>query len=79
MPDVQLGPDLKKLICPMPGVLKSLHVSIGEHVEAGQMVAVVEAMKMENVLRAEAGGKIKAVPVSGGQSLAQEDLILELE
>ncbi|MGB0785348.1 MAG: acetyl/propionyl/methylcrotonyl-CoA carboxylase subunit alpha [Alphaproteobacteria bacterium] len=79
MPDVQLGPDLKKLICPMPGVLKSLHVSIGEHVEAGQMVAVVEAMKMENVLRAEAGGKIKAVPVSEGQSLAQEDLILELE
>ena len=79
MPEVQVGADLKKLLCPMPGVLKSLHVGVGDEVEAGQMVAVVEAMKMENVLRAEASGKIKALPVEAGQSLAQDDLILELE
>jgi len=79
MPEVQVGADLKKMLCPMPGVLKSLHVAAGEEIEAGQMVAVVEAMKMENVLRAEASGKIKALPVEAGQSLAQDDLILEME
>ena len=79
MPEVQVGADLKKMLCPMPGVLKSLHVEAGQEIEAGQMVAVVEAMKMENVLRAEATGKIKALPVEAGQSLAQNDMILELE
>ncbi len=79
MPAVQLGPNLKKLLCPMPGVLKSLHVEQGQQVGAGQMVAIVEAMKMENVLRAEAGGKVKSLPVEAGQSLAVDDLILELE
>ena len=79
MPEVQVGIDLKKLISPMPGVLKSLHVALGDTVEAGQTVAVVEAMKMENVLRAEASGTIKVLPVTSGQSLAQGDLILELE
>ena len=79
MPEVKTGPDLKKLICPMPGTLKSVHVEQGQEVEAGQMVAIVEAMKMENVLRAEASGKIKHLPVAAGESLAQGDLILELE
>ena len=79
MPEVKTGPDLKKLLCPMPGVLKSLHVAAGDSVEVGQMVAIVEAMKMENVLRAEAAGTIKALPVAAGESLAQGDLILELE
>ena len=79
MPKVQVGVDLKKMFCPMPGVLKSLHVAAGEEIEAGQVVAVVEAMKMENVLRTEASGRIKALPVEAGQSLAQNDLILELE
>ena len=79
MPAVQVGPDLKKMICPMPGVLRSLHVEAGEEIEAGQMVAIVEAMKMENVLRAEASGIIKSVNVEAGQSLAQGDLILEMD
>ena len=79
MPEVKTGPDLKKLLCPMPGVLKSLHVTAGDSIEIGQMVAIVEAMKMENVLRAEAAGVIKEMPVGEGESLAQGDLILELE
>ena len=79
MPEVQMGADLKKMLCPMPSVLKSLHVELGQEIEAGQMVAVIEAMKMENVLRAETSGRIKALPFKPGQNLVQDDLILELE
>ena len=79
MPEVQRGGDFKKLLCPMPGVLKSLYVTAGDQVETGQIIAVVEAMKMENVLHAESSGTIKALPVRVNQSLAQDDIILELE
>jgi propionyl-CoA carboxylase alpha chain len=67
------------LLCPMPGLLRSLAVGGGQPVEAGQTLAVVEAMKMENVLRAERTGVVKRVIASVGQSLAVDELIMEFE
>ncbi|RXR27254.1 acetyl-CoA carboxylase biotin carboxylase subunit [Sphingobium fluviale] len=76
----KLPPDLSKyLICPMPGLLVSLNVKEGDKVEAGQPLAVIEAMKMENILRAEKTGVVKAVNAKAGESLAVDSIILELE
>jgi propionyl-CoA carboxylase alpha chain len=73
-------PDLSRyLICPMPGLLSALHVTEGERVEAGQPLAVVEAMKMENILRAEKAGTVKRVAAKPGESLAVDAVILEFE
>ncbi len=73
-------PDLSKyLICPMPGLLVSLNVGEGDAVEAGQPLAVVEAMKMENILRAEKSGVVKQVNAKAGDSLAVDAIILEME
>ncbi|MCC6941325.1 MAG: acetyl/propionyl-CoA carboxylase subunit alpha, partial [Novosphingobium sp.] len=76
----KIPPDLSKfLICPMPGLLVTLNVGVGDAVEAGQPLAVVEAMKMENILRAEKSGKVKAVNAKAGDSLAVDAIILEME
>ncbi len=73
-------PDLSKyLICPMPGLLTALHVGEGDSVEAGQPVAVVEAMKMENILRAEKSATVKKVNARPGDSLAVDAVIVEFE
>ena len=73
-------PDLSKfLICPMPGLLVTLHVGEGDKVEAGQPLATVEAMKMENILRAEKSGTVKSVNAAQGDSLAVDAVILEME
>lgn len=74
------APDLSKmLICPMPGMLVKLHVSEGENVQPGQPLATVEAMKMENILRAEKEGVIAKINADEGDSLAVDAIILELE
>ena len=76
----KVPPDLSRfLLCPMPGLLVSLNVNAGDKVEAGQPLAVVEAMKMENILRAEKAGVVKAVQAKPGDSLAVDAVILELE
>ena len=76
----KIPPDLSKfLICPMPGLLTTLHVNVGDKVEAGQPLAVVEAMKMENILRAEKSGTVKQVNAQAGDSLAVDAVILEME
>jgi propionyl-CoA carboxylase alpha chain len=76
----KVPPDLSKyLICPMPGLLTALHVGEGDTVEAGQPLAVVEAMKMENILRAEKSGTVKKVDAKPGDSLAVDAVILEFE
>jgi propionyl-CoA carboxylase alpha chain len=69
----------KMLLCPMPGVLTALSVAEGQTVEAGQPLATVEAMKMENVLRAEKRGTVKRLAAAAGASLAVDELILEFE
>ena len=76
----KIAPDLTRfLICPMPGLLVSLNVGEGDAVEAGQPLAVIEAMKMENILRAEKSGRVKSVNARAGESLAVDAIILELE
>jgi len=76
----KVPPDLSRLlICPMPGMLVKLHVAEGETVQPGQPLATVEAMKMENILRAEKEGVIAKINAAEGESLAVDAIILELE
>ncbi len=79
MPE-KLPPDTSQyLLCPMPGLVVSIEVNEGQEVKAGEPLAVVEAMKMENVLRAERDGVIAKVSVQPGDNLAVDDIILEFE
>ncbi|UZK67029.1 acetyl-CoA carboxylase biotin carboxylase subunit [Sphingomonas sp. M1-B02] len=76
----KIPPDMSRfLLAPMPGLLTRLHVGPGDRVEAGQPLAVVEAMKMENILRAEKAGTVKAANFAEGDSLAVDAAILEFE
>jgi propionyl-CoA carboxylase alpha chain len=67
----------KFVLCPMPGLVMSVTVTEGQEVKAGEVVAVVEAMKMENVLRAEVDGTVKKINAKPGDSLAVDAVILE--
>lgn len=67
----------KKLLCPMPGLVISIDVAEGQDVKAGETLAVVEAMKMQNVLRAERDGVVKSIHAKAGATLAVDALILE--
>jgi propionyl-CoA carboxylase alpha chain len=72
------APDLSRfLLCPMPGLVVSIDVTEGRTVEAGQPLAVVEAMKMQNILRAERRAVVKSIPVKQGDSLAVGAVIME--
>ncbi|MBD8678859.1 acetyl-CoA carboxylase biotin carboxylase subunit [Sphingomonas sp. CFBP 13720] len=76
----KVPPDTSRLLlCPMPGLLTRLEVGAGDRVEAGQPLAVVEAMKMENILRAERPGVVATVHHAPGDSLAVDAVILEFE
>ena len=71
-------PDTSKyLLCPMPGLLVTLVVAVGDEVQEGQTLATVEAMKMENILKATRAGVVKAVKAAPGASLKVDDIILE--
>src|SRR5207237_9845744 len=73
-------PDLSGLLlAPMPGLLTRLDVRVGDKVEPGQPVAVMEAMKMENILRAPKAATVKATPAKAGDSLAVDQVIVEFE
>ncbi|MEA2782733.1 MAG: propionyl-CoA carboxylase alpha chain [Rhodospirillaceae bacterium] len=77
---VKQPPDMSRfLLSPMPGLLVSLAVQPGDEVKAGQELAVVEAMKMENLLRAERDGKVSKLHAAAGDSLAVDQTILEFE
>jgi propionyl-CoA carboxylase alpha chain len=67
----------KLLLCPMPGLVKAIHVSQGQEVKAGEALCVVEAMKMENILRAERDGVVKSIKAKAGDSLAVDAVIME--
>jgi propionyl-CoA carboxylase alpha chain len=77
MPVKQAADMSKFLLCPMPGLVKAVHVGEGAEVKAGDTLAVVEAMKMENVLRAERDGRVKSVKAKAGDSLAVDAVIIE--
>jgi propionyl-CoA carboxylase alpha chain len=73
-------PDLSRLLlAPMPGLLTRLDIAVGDKVEAGQAVAVMEAMKMENILRAGRSATVKATPAKAGDSVAVDQVIVEFE
>jgi propionyl-CoA carboxylase alpha chain len=75
---VKAAADMSKfLLCPMPGLVKAINASEGQDVKAGDALAIVEAMKMENILRAERDGKVKKVNARPGDSLAVDAVILE--
>ncbi len=79
MPD-KPPPDLSRyLLSPMPGLLSRVAVAAGQEVKAGEELAVVEAMKMENVLRAERDATVTAVLAAAGDSLSVDQPILEFE
>ena len=76
----KVPPDMSRfLLCPMPGLVTAIHVAAGDKVEAGQPLAIVEAMKMENILRAEKSSVVKQLHASAGESLAVDAVILEME
>jgi propionyl-CoA carboxylase alpha subunit len=76
----KVPPDLSRLlIAPMPGLLTRLDVAVGDKVEPGQPIAVMEAMKMENILRAPKTATVKATPAKAGDSLAVDQVIVEFE
>jgi propionyl-CoA carboxylase alpha chain len=79
MPE-KLPPDTSKfLLCPMPGLIVKVNVAAGDEVQEGQALCTVEAMKMENILRAERKGIVKKVNASAGDSLAVDEVIMEFE
>jgi len=77
MPVVTAADTGKKLLCPMPGLVVSIAVNEGQEVKAGESLAVIEAMKMQNVLRAEQDGIVKKIHAAAGATLAVDALILE--
>ncbi|MEM6546546.1 MAG: acetyl/propionyl/methylcrotonyl-CoA carboxylase subunit alpha [Pseudomonadota bacterium] len=79
MPEKAAADMSKVLLCPMPGVVVSIAVAEGDEVQEGQALATVEAMKMENVLRAERKAKVTKVNAAAGASLAVDDVIMEFE
>ncbi|WP_278922608.1 MULTISPECIES: acetyl-CoA carboxylase biotin carboxylase subunit [Pseudophaeobacter] len=79
MPE-KIVPDTSKLLlCPMPGLIVKVEVEVGHEVHEGQALCTVEAMKMENILRAEKKGVVAKINASAGDSLAVDDVIMEFE
>lgn len=79
MPE-KMPPDTSKfLLCPMPGLVVKINVAEGDEVQEGQALATVEAMKMENILRAERKGVVKKINAAPGASLKVDEVIMEFE
>ena len=76
----KVAPDTSKmLLCPMPGLIVKVDVAVGDEVQEGQALCTVEAMKMENILRAERKGVVSKVNAAAGDNLAVDDVIMEFE
>ena len=79
MPAVAAGDVSDRLLCPMPGLVLSISAVVGQRVAPGETLATVEAMKMENVLKAEREAVVSRIVARVGQSIAVDDVILEFE
>ena len=79
LPEKDIGASAKEVTSPMPGLIVKLEVEAGQDVKAGEPLLVVEAMKMENVIRAEMDGVIKTISVKSGQSVSADELLIEFE
>lgn len=69
----------KSILSPMPGAIVEVKVEVGQTVVDGQDLCVVEAMKMQNILKSERDGKIKSIKVKAGDSVAVDELLIEFE
>ncbi len=79
MPE-KVAPDTSKLLlCPMPGLIVKVDVEVGQEVQEGQNLCTIEAMKMENILRAERKGVVSKINAAAGDSLAVDEVIMEFE
>ena len=79
MPEKLAADTSKMLLCPMPGLIVSVNVAEGDEVQEGQALCTVEAMKMENILRAEKKALVTKINAGPGDSLAVDDVIMEFE
>jgi propionyl-CoA carboxylase alpha chain len=79
MPEKSPPDTSRLLLCPMPGLIVKIDVEEGQEVQEGQALCTVEAMKMENILRAERKGVIARIKAAPGDSLAVDDVIMEFE
>ena len=79
MPEKTPPDTSKMLLCPMPGLVVKLDVAAGDEVQEGQALCTIEAMKMENILRAEKKGTVSKINAGAGDSLAVDDVIMEFE
>jgi glutaconyl-CoA decarboxylase len=71
--------DSKTLTAPMPGKILEIKVKVGDQVEAGQPIVILEAMKMENVMTAPASGIVKEIPIETGINVNQGDILVAIE
>jgi propionyl-CoA carboxylase alpha chain len=69
----------KSIISPMPGAIVSVSVEVGQTVADGQELCIIEAMKMQNIIKSSIEGKIKSILIKSGDSVAVDQLLLEFE
>jgi len=69
----------KSVLSPMPGSIVSVNVEVGQNIIDGQDLIVIEAMKMQNIIKSQADGKIKKIHIQGGASVGVDQLLIELE
>jgi propionyl-CoA carboxylase alpha chain len=77
LPPRQAADTSKIIASPMPGLVVSIDVAVGQEVKSGEVVAVIEAMKMQNIIRAERDGQVKAVNAKAGDSVAADEVLVE--
>ena len=77
LPDRPAADTSRLVVSPMPGLIVAMEVSVGDEVKEGQIVCVVEAMKMQNIIRAERDGRIKSVGAAAGDSVSADDVLAE--
>jgi propionyl-CoA carboxylase alpha chain len=77
LPPKKAADTSKMVLSPMPGLVVSIDVAQGQSVRTGEVVAVLEAMKMQNILRAERDGVVKVVSVKSGDSVAADEVLVE--
>jgi propionyl-CoA carboxylase alpha chain len=77
LPPKKAADTSKMILSPMPGLVVTLDVTVGQEVTAGQQVAIIEAMKMQNIIRAERDGVVKTVGAEAGDSVAADEVLVE--
>jgi len=77
LPEKQAADTSKLVLSPMPGLVVSMDVTTGQQVREGEVVCVLEAMKMQNIIRAERDGVVKAVNAKGGDPVAADEVLVE--